>query len=649
MGGRSYGGMTQYIAVDQSATVLTVYPSSSNDVVASFAVDLSGPEGEARVLLASGFLDPSANNGGEAFGLLLVSPDGTSNLLPAAPAPSLTARVQIIHNAADPAAALVDIYLGDDLALDDFAFRSATPYLDLPAGVEVAIGVAPSTSTSAADAIAVFPVTLADGETYSVIANGVLDPGSFAANPDGRATAFGLWIRQESREEAQDTGAVEFFVVHGATDAPGVDVVARDVATLVPDAKYGDITDYIAVSPSAYTLDIKAAGTETVVASFAADLSGLTGGAGSVLASGFLDASANGGGAAFGLLLVLPDGSTSLLPAAGPASPTARVQIIHNAADPAAALVDIYLGDDLALDDFAFRSTTPYLDLPAGVEVSIGVAPSTSTSAADAIATFPVTLTEDDTYTVIATGVLDPGSFAVNPDGRSTAFELLVRPEGREAASNPESVEFLIVHGATDAPAVDIVARGVATLATNARYGDITDYIAVPAGDYVIDIKAAGTETVVASFAADLNGMDGKTATVVASGFLDPAANEAGSSFGLVFVNTDGTMTQPAIVTSNDPSFPESSFELLGNYPNPFVDATSVGVRMPSAGTATLSVYDIRGSLVSRVEDVALGAGLGQAIPVNLRDVASGTYLYEVEVRAGAGTFRDTATFVVLR
>ena len=64
-----------------------------------------------------------------------------------------TARLQVIHNAADPAAAEVDIYVNGDLFLDDFAFRSATPFVDVPSGVELVIGVAPGTSTSASDVI----------------------------------------------------------------------------------------------------------------------------------------------------------------------------------------------------------------------------------------------------------------------------------------------------------------------------------------------------------------------------------------------------------------------------------------------------------------------------------------------------------------
>ena len=51
-----------------------------------------------------------------------------------------SARLQVIHNSADVAAAEVDIYLWNTaidqlvVKLDDFAFRAATPFVDVPAG-----------------------------------------------------------------------------------------------------------------------------------------------------------------------------------------------------------------------------------------------------------------------------------------------------------------------------------------------------------------------------------------------------------------------------------------------------------------------------------------------------------------------------------
>ncbi|MFM8374152.1 MAG: DUF4397 domain-containing protein, partial [Bacteroidota bacterium] len=94
-----------------------------------------------------------------------------------------TARVQIIHNSPEP---VVDIYAGNDLLLDNFAFRTATPFIDVPAGVQINIGVAGENSTSSADAIANFPVEFEAGRTYVVVAGGVVG--------NTGATAFNLFV-----------------------------------------------------------------------------------------------------------------------------------------------------------------------------------------------------------------------------------------------------------------------------------------------------------------------------------------------------------------------------------------------------------------------------------------------------------------------
>ena len=86
---------------------------------------------------------------------------------------SQTARVQVIHNCADAAAATVDVYLDGVLLLNDFAFRTATPFIDAPAGVPITIDVAPGNSSSVAQSIYSVTPTFISGETYLVVANGL--------------------------------------------------------------------------------------------------------------------------------------------------------------------------------------------------------------------------------------------------------------------------------------------------------------------------------------------------------------------------------------------------------------------------------------------------------------------------------------------
>lgn len=229
------------------------------------------------------------------------------------------ARVQIIHNSADILAGAVDIYVNGTLALDNFAFRAATPFIDLPSVVTLNIGVAQDNSTSVADTIKNFPVVLAEGEKYVVFANGVLTAG-YAANPDGRNTNFTLFVKPAARETGLGTD-VDLFVLHGSTDAPTVDVKAREAsnATLVNDAAYGDITPYFSVPPANYTLDLYLADGTTLVNSFIAPLAGLGGGSATVFASGFLNPAVNQNGAGFGLFAALANGDViELLPGVVP-------------------------------------------------------------------------------------------------------------------------------------------------------------------------------------------------------------------------------------------------------------------------------------------------------------------------------------------
>jgi len=103
---------------------------SQDLAAASFGADLSSLTGGTAVVFASGFLTPDSNQGGQPFGLFAALANGT-----VVPFDPLTmARLQVIHNAADPAADSVDIYVNGLPFSQGFAFRTATPFGDVPAG-----------------------------------------------------------------------------------------------------------------------------------------------------------------------------------------------------------------------------------------------------------------------------------------------------------------------------------------------------------------------------------------------------------------------------------------------------------------------------------------------------------------------------------
>ncbi len=459
------------------------------------------------------------------------------------------ARLQIIHNSADPAASVVDIYVNGSMYEDDFEFREATEFRDVPAGVELNIGIAPGNSTSADDAIATIPVTLTGGKTYVSVANGVLGDG-FAANPDNKATGFQLFLNDRVKESSRFNNYVAVMAFHGATDAPTVDVTKKSRRyswPLFDNLTYGEFSYYRYLAAEEYIINITPGNdNETIVASYTADLSGLGGGAAVVFASGFLNPANNNDGPAFGLFAALPNGTVVALPPYAEEM-TARLQVIHNAADPAASVVDIYVNGAKYEDDFSFREATEFREVPAGVELNIGIAPGNSASADDALVTIPVALEKNKTYVAIANGVIGEG-FADNPDGKSIGFQLFANDMARTESNYFKTVKVMAFHGATDAPTVDIVTRNKWyswPVFDDLSYGEFSDYTTLSAREYILDVTPGNdNSSAVASYRVDLTSLGGGAAVVFASGFLNPMANNDGPAFGLYAALPDGTVIE---------------------------------------------------------------------------------------------------------
>ncbi len=312
--GLKYKESTDWTPLPANRYLLNLTPaSSSSTILLTYDVDLRGAEGAAILVYASGFINPSANNDPEAdnyFTLMAALPDTLIELDLA------TANVQVVHNCADPAAASVDLGLsytnlpglGEEI-LEGLPFRVALPAIQLPA-FPITLKVYPAGSRNP---VATFEnINFDPDENYYVIASGVIDKTKFNTTVNS-AIDFTLTTYKGARFEAADPNQVDLLVFHGCTDAPGVDVVVRENnQRIVNNLTYSKFNPYISVPEGKYTLQIRPAGTSTNLAAYTADLTGLKGASGLVMASGFLEPPKNQNGSPFGLFLVTSAGGPAI-------------------------------------------------------------------------------------------------------------------------------------------------------------------------------------------------------------------------------------------------------------------------------------------------------------------------------------------------
>jgi Domain of unknown function (DUF4397)/Secretion system C-terminal sorting domain len=497
----------------------------------------------------------------------LAVPTGSSNSdfyvasLRYAPAEENTAFVQIIHNSPDPAATEVDIYLDGEILLDNFAFRTATSFVGVDVTNPITIVVAPANSTGVGDALATFNgITLEKDAQYVVVANGVITvPGP----------AFGLNIITPAYTSTQGAaGTFSFAVMHGAPDAPAVDVFVNNGASaLINNLAYPTATPYVTVPAASYLIGVAASADSTnILATYLAPLDVLnTGGvnAAVVLASGFLDPASATSNNGFGLWAATPAGGALIQL---PEVRDAFVQIVHNSPDTTLRSVDVFVNGTLALNNFNFRTATEFLTFDGGIPYKIGIKPANTN---DAPQEFEVTFENDKNYVVTATGLWNP--FAYTGVGFSDFLRLdVIEPAFQ--LSVPGTVSLAVQHGAPDAPEVDVVQGIPFTVGIdNLAYGETTDYIAFPTDEYLVGITPSNdNSTVVARYFADLNPLDGNAGVLYASGFLSANNGFANAPFGLWLALPNGGPLVPLNPVGR------ADVQYVHNSPDPAVSSVDV-------------------------------------------------------------------------
>ncbi len=95
-------------------------------------------------------------------------------------------------------------------------------------------------------------------------------------------------------------------------------------------------------------------------------------------------------------------------------------------------------------------------------------------------------------------------------------------------------------------------------------------------------------------------------------------------------------------------TLPES-FDLAGNFPNPFNPSTTIVFDLPESAEIRVAVYDMLGREVMALDAVNLAAGNARQVQLDASSLASGTYLYQVQAVMASGTEVSTGRMTLLK
>ena len=193
----------------------------------------------------------------------------------------------------------------------------------------------------------------------------------------------------------------------------------------------------------------------------------------------------------------------------------AQVQIVHAAS--MAPMVDIYvtapdadITAEQPLVTAEFTDATDLIQVPAG-DYQIRITPAGETTVVYDSGT--VNLADGAALLIASTNNVGTGDspvtlLAADGDG---SFKIWDAEAG---------AAIRVVHGISDAPAVDVVANNEIVLVDGIQFPRTTDYLSVAAGDYLIDVVADSDNSVVAIDDAELTLEVGMSYTAIANNVL---------------------------------------------------------------------------------------------------------------------------------
>jgi hypothetical protein len=641
-----YASASSYAAFDEFTYTLRVAPGAALPrIIAQYDLDVGFLQNEAFTVVLTGFVSKFENPSGPEIDLklLIVRNDGFFRELKPIPTPETFATMQVINNSSDVTQPNgFDILLDGGRAVDNLRRRGATPAFAVPAGLNLSIQVADSSST---DVFASTIISTEPGINYLVMVNGLVNPNIFAPNPDGRSTRLSIVTNPNIRRAPADLGVGEFIFSNGITDAPQVDLEVTSIET-VTGVPYGEMTGYLTLTMFEPLIELfRTSSPLPPLARHLMDLNqfGFTLGKSFVIfATGFENPDRNRDGIGVELFFALQDGFVGSLKFREQELAFSRLQLIHAAADPSLQTVDMYIDTFRVSNDAPFRSATGFFDVFSGKTVTVGVAPASSTGFRDIVVSRRFIFDPQSTSTAIARGVFDPGSFAPNPDGIDIGADFHLIEGSLAQGPDASQVTLLVANEVTDMQTVDIILDDAVPYATNTAFSQASAYGLVSPSRHAFDFRDANAGNRVVKSFVELFALQGRAGILVASGFVDSSAvNLEGPAFRTFLVLDDGTtMMFDEIFTSveGQPSELPSELAIRSVYPNPFRNEATLVFDLPEPGTVTVELFDMTGRRLASVEPRLLQAGKERSLSLRVKDLPSGAYLYRLTTATSSGS-----------
>lgn len=541
--------------------------------------------------------------------------------------------VTFVHCSSEPSLRVVDLYVtqaGTTTKIEDIAFQRASNMNEAAifGDLELTLSIAPSSSISMSEAVYQTTFTPGPDKGYMAIFTGLGKPADYVANPNGKAIGYAITAYEVPNSNSDPTKTAVYFF-NGSTDLEAGDILVRGVTKpLASSIGFLDRSTTASIlDRKATTIDFTKVGdAKKILASFSVDLGSMGSNILVSVVSGFKTPGDNAKSLdTLCLLNVLEDGRVLRSPLIS-GSQTSRVQIVHAAADPAFAVVDLYVNGTKAFDNVSFRKASAFVDVPANTPLVIGIAPGTSNAYKDTLTTVTLApLRPTRAYSIVALGVSDTLKFAKNPEGIDPRFKLMVY-EGALEKNGTTKTGVRTLHAVTDAPRVSFASSAV-SYASKIGYGDVsTSYVETePATDTVWMSDVDGKK--LKGYLCDFRGA-ARATIMIATGFLDPSKNSNGPGLSVILVDASGNVNSNVIAIDPDVTSVKEDALIAAGWsisPNPAYDQVRFVVASATQhASLSYEILDITGRTL--LSGMLQGQNSGFGASINVSTLAQGSY-----------------------